>query len=145
MPRQLRPPLEPGPACSSVCLLAADFLDLVQPYLPYFPVRVGRRMEEENSGVPCDRCVTQHQPTVLLKALQQLLFHHETYIIRLSQASLESSLVTLSSLQSSLLADPQDSNPTRIPRSLHLLSSLLRRLCPQILARRVPLPPSTLS
>lgn len=139
MPRQQRPPLETlGPAHTHVCLVAAGCLDLGQPYLPSFPARVGGRTEQENSGVPCGKCFTQHPLTALLKALEWLLSHHESCVIWPPCASLELSLVTLSSLQSRLLVGPQHSNPTLTPGSLHVLSPLLRRLFPQILARLVP-------
>lgn len=113
LPRQQRPPLETlGPAHTHVCLVAAGCLDLGQPYLPSFPARVGGRAEQENSGVPYGKCFTQHPLPALLKALEWLLSHHESCVIWPPCASLELSLVTLSSLQSRLLVGSQHSNPT---------------------------------
>lgn len=141
LPRQLRPPLEVcGPSQAPVCLTSAGCLDFGHSFLLSFPAGVGGGMEQENSRVshggassstcllpflaPCSNCCLTHQASVSWPPT----------------ASLEPPLVTLSSLQSSLLDGPEHSNPALL-QGLCTCYFLCWEGCLQISARLLPSPP----
>lgn len=108
------------------------------PWLAFLPCFPGQR----TWGFPVTTASSSACLLLCSKTRWMLPSDPRACTIRPPGASLPSSFVTLSSLQPGLPAGPQPSNSTPSPGPLHLRFPLLRRLCPQVLARLMPSPPA---